>query len=61
MAPRMTPFLNTTAVRSRFEAKGRAQGLMSTLPVALIRHAQPGLMGAANLLFPVHDLAETRP
>lgn len=52
MAPRMTQFLNTAAVRSRFEAKGRSQHLLSTLPIALIRHAQPGLMGAANLLFP---------
>jgi glucokinase len=52
MAPRMTSFLNTAAVRSRFEAKGRAQHLLSTLPIALIRHPQPGLLGAANLLIP---------
>ncbi len=52
MAPRMVPFLNTAAVRSRFEAKGRSRSLLGTLPIALIRHAQPGLMGAANLLFP---------
>lgn len=52
MAPRMTSFLNTAAVRSRFEAKGRSQHLLTTLPIALIRHPQPGLLGAANLLLP---------
>ncbi len=55
MAPRMTPFLNTAAVRSRFEAKGRSQHLLTTLPIALIRHPQPGLLGAANLLFPAQS------
>lgn len=58
MAPRMTQFLNTAAVRSRFEAKGRSRPLLGTLPIALIRHAQPGLMGAANLLLPKTFIAE---
>ena len=59
MAPRMTPFLNTAAVRSRFEAKGRSRPLLGTLPIALIRHAQPGLIGAANLLLPSVSVLET--
>ena len=59
MAPRMTPFLNTAAVRSRFEAKGRSRPLLGTLPIALIRHAQPGLIGAANLLLPQVLVLET--
>ncbi len=59
MAPRMTQFLNTAAVRSRFEAKGRSRPLLGTLPIALIRHAQPGLMGAANLLLPKTFVSET--
>ena len=59
MAPRMTPFLNTAAVRSRFEAKGRSRPLLGTLPIALIRHAQPGLIGAANLLLPQVSVLET--
>jgi len=59
MAPRMTRFLNTVAVRSRFEAKGRSRPFLGTLPIALIRHAQPGLMGAANLLLPKTSVSET--
>lgn len=59
MAPRMTQFLNTAAVRSRFEAKGRSRPLLGTLPIALIRHAQPGLIGAANLLLPQVSVLET--
>ena len=59
MAPRMTPFLNTAAVRSRFEAKGRSRPLLGTLPIALIRHAQPGLIGAANLVLPRISVLET--
>ncbi|WP_374529114.1 glucokinase [Novosphingobium sp.] len=32
---------------SRFTAKGRFEGLMASLPVKLITHPQPGLLGAA--------------
>jgi glucokinase len=43
--------LKDSLVRSgfaqRFCAKGRFEGLMSTLPVKLITHPQPGLFGAA--------------
>jgi len=59
MAPRMTQFLNTAAVRSRFEAKGRSSPLLGSLPIALIRHAQPGLIGAANLLLPRVSVSQT--
>lgn len=51
MAPRMIDFLDTALVRARLEAKGRAQKVMQTLPVALIVHPEPGLLGAARLLF----------
>lgn len=61
MAPRMSQFLNTAAVRARFEAKGRAQPLLSTVPIGLIRHAQPGLIGAANLLLSKTCVSETIP
>jgi glucokinase len=55
MVARMADFLNAAAVRARFEAKGRSRHLLATVPIALIRHAQPGLLGAANLLLcPTH-------
>jgi glucokinase len=51
IAPRMIEFLDTALVRARFEAKGRAQGVLAKVPVALITHPEPGLLGAARLLF----------
>jgi glucokinase len=51
IAPRMIDFLDTPAVRARFEAKGRARGLLATVPIALITHPEPALLGAARLLF----------
>jgi glucokinase len=51
IAPRMVEFLDTTLIRARFEAKGRAQPLLRTVPIALITHVEPGLLGAARLLF----------
>jgi len=51
IAPRMIGFLDSAAVRARFEAKGRAQALLATLPIALITHPEPALMGAARLMF----------
>ncbi len=49
--PRMIATLDTPAVRARFEAKGRAQALMRTIPIALITHPEPALLGASRLLF----------
>jgi glucokinase len=51
IAPRMVEFLDTSLVRARFEAKGRAQPVLRAIPVALITHPEPGLLGAARLLF----------
>jgi len=48
---RIVDFLDTALVRARFEAKGRAQKVLEAVPVALITHAEPGLLGAARLLF----------
>jgi len=51
IAPRMIDILDTAAVRARFEAKGRAQALLTTVPIALITHPEPALLGAARLMF----------
>lgn len=44
---RMADHLPRSGFRRRFTAKGRYEGLMNTLPVKLITHPQPGLLGAA--------------
>jgi glucokinase len=51
VAGRMLSFLDNALVRARFEAKGRAQPVLAAIPVALIVHPEPGLLGAARLLF----------
>jgi glucokinase len=50
MAPRLLSFLDAPAVRERFEAKGRARDYMSRIPIALITHPDPALLGAARLI-----------
>jgi glucokinase len=51
IVPHMIAFLDTAQVRARFEAKGRAQAVLAAVPIALITHPEPGLLGAARLLF----------
>ncbi len=51
IAPRLIGTLDTPAVRARFEAKGRANEVMAAIPIALIVHPEPALLGAAQLLF----------
>ena len=51
IAPRMIDILDSAAVRARFEAKGRSQALLATVPIALITHPEPALLGAARLMF----------
>jgi glucokinase len=51
IAGRLIEWLDTSLVRARFEAKGRAQPVLAAVPIALITHPEPGLLGAARLLF----------
>jgi glucokinase len=51
IAPRMIDILDSVAVRARFEGKGRSQALLTTVPIALITHPEPALLGAARLMF----------
>jgi glucokinase len=43
----LASWLETGAFRQRFENKGRFAAKMAQVPVALIRHPYPGLLGAA--------------
>ncbi|HZR36885.1 MAG TPA: glucokinase [Nevskia sp.] len=47
MTVKLLPWLERGAFRRRFEAKGRFEGLMRSIPTRAILHAQPGLLGAA--------------
>ncbi|MFM7027270.1 MAG: glucokinase [Chakrabartia sp.] len=44
---RLRDVLVRSGFAERFKAKGRFEGLMARLPVQLITHPQPGLLGAA--------------
>lgn len=44
---RLADYLPRSAFRERFSAKGRFEARMAQLPVKLITHPQPGLLGAA--------------
>ena len=44
---RLARHLPRSGFRQRFVAKGRFEGLMATVPVKILTHAQPGLFGAA--------------
>ena len=53
---RLAESLPHSAFSERFIAKGRYQGLMQTLPVKLITHPQPGLLGAAAAFAQEHRI-----
>ncbi len=51
IAPRLGGFLDASALRTRFEAKGRFQPLLAGIPIFLIDAAtSPALLGAARAL-----------
>lgn len=50
IVPRFIPFLRSSGFRERFLAKGRFATLLETLPIHVITHPHPGLLGAATAL-----------
>ena len=50
IVPRFIPFLRSSAFRERFLAKGRFAAHLESVPIHVITHASPGLLGAAVAL-----------
>jgi len=50
IVPRFIPFLRSSAFRERFLAKGRLTPLLEAVPIHVITHPNPGLLGAATAL-----------
>ncbi len=50
IVPRFIPFLRSSAFRERFLAKGRMAALLESVPIHVITHPNPGLVGAATAL-----------
>jgi glucokinase len=50
IVPRFIPFLETSAFRERFLAKGRFAAHLEGVAIHVITHPQPGLLGAAVAL-----------
>ena len=48
--PRFIPFLRSSAFRERLLAKGRMAALLESVPIHVITHPHPGLLGAACAL-----------
>lgn len=49
IAPRVLPVLRRGGFREAFERKGRLQPLVVRVPVFVVTHAEPGLLGAATV------------
>jgi glucokinase len=49
IAPRFTDFLQQSAFRERFEAKGRMSAYLTRIPTAVIIHPTPAFVGLAYL------------
>lgn len=50
IVPRFIPFLQNSAFRQRFLAKGRMASYLEPVTIRIITHATPGLLGAAMYL-----------
>jgi len=53
---RIRDILLASGFASRFCAKGRFEAMMAALPVKLITHPEPGLLGAAAAFIREHGL-----
>jgi glucokinase len=49
IAPRILPFLERGVFRDAFERKGRMQSLVGRIPIFIVTHGEPGLVGAAAI------------
>jgi len=49
IAPRILPYLQRGVFREAFDRKGRLHTLVERIPVYVVTHAQPGLLGAAKI------------
>lgn len=47
IVPRFTGFLQSSRFRARFESRGPMSAYLRAIPVHVITHSQPGLLGAA--------------
>lgn len=50
IVPRFVPFLRSSAFRERFLAKGRFADHLAAVPIHIVTHPNPGLLGAAMAL-----------
>ncbi len=50
IAPRFLGFLDQSAFRSRFEAKGRFAGYLAAIPTVVITHKYPAFVGLARAI-----------
>lgn len=55
LALRLIDHLARSGFSQRFTAKGRFETMMAAMPVKLITHSQPGLLGAAAAFVQEHN------
>jgi len=53
---RLRTLLPQSCFSHRFTAKGRFEGYMSAIPVKILTHPQPGLLGAAAAFAIAHHV-----
>lgn len=58
IVPRFTDFLQHSAFRERFEAKGRMSAYLTRIPTAVIVHPMPAFVGLAHLASRAHAVRQ---